>query len=351
MTNLPKQVYNHALTINKGPFKMGEPAIAISPKWSYRYSVNILKAPFGPGEKAIARKANRSYMYALNIIKGPWAPGEEAISKSAYWSLQYAKNIIKGQWLPGEDAIKENCDMTYLYIKDVLKKSWSLETKIFTKNPHHALWHLKEFGCLSVVAYDEMIKHPKYVYLMSTRPKTCLHRYDVIATSPKWSYMYVKYYGTRSDYYEPIIMTSSKYAFKYARDIIKGSWPEAKAIIALDEKINHEYGEYLLSLNLGMNAPVLHNADFDQDDIVTDVVSDTISEYPDEVNESSRLTNQQILDRLIAMEEKQDQFFKLINEKFDILAQNNDLDLKDVINSQSQILVHLKKAYRVDRIL
>lgn len=347
MTNLPKQVYNHALTINKGPFKMGEPAIAISPKWSYRYSVNILKAPFGPGEKAIARKANRSYMYALNIIKGPWPLGEEAISKSAYWSLQYAKNIIKGEWLPGEDAITKNCDMTYLYIRDVRKRSWTDKTKIFTKNPHHALWHWKEFGCISNIAYNEMIKHPKYAYLNSTGPNTSIYNSDVIATSPKWSYMYVKYHGTRSDYYEPIIMTSPKYAFKYARDIIKGSWPEAKAIIALDEKINHEYGEYLLSLNLGMNKEVLHNAE--EDDIVTDVVSDTISEYPDEVNESSRLTNQQILDRLIAMEEKQDQFFKLINEKFDTFAQNNDL--KDVINSQSQILVHLKKAYKVDTIL
>ena len=43
--------------------------------------------------------------YADRVIKGPWPLGEEAIASSPHYSLVYARDVIGGPWPLGEAVI------------------------------------------------------------------------------------------------------------------------------------------------------------------------------------------------------------------------------------------------------
>ena len=73
-----------------------EPIIAKSAKYSYLYANDILKGPFKLGEKAIASVSNLAYLYALRILKKkPFPLGEPAIAKDEEYSKKYTQEVLK----------------------------------------------------------------------------------------------------------------------------------------------------------------------------------------------------------------------------------------------------------------
>jgi hypothetical protein len=101
----PKECYEYALFILKGPFPLGEKTIAEDDCYSYYYALNVLRGRFILGEEAIAKDAEYSYLYAADILKGPFPLGEKAIAQVAYCSYCYALYVLKGPFKLGEPAI------------------------------------------------------------------------------------------------------------------------------------------------------------------------------------------------------------------------------------------------------
>jgi hypothetical protein len=100
--------------------------------------IDILKGPFPLGEKAIAQVAYYSYDYAAYILKGPFELGEKAIATSASYSYasysyDYAKNVLKGPFPLGEPAIADNISHGYYYAVNVSKRRFELYEQLLIK--------------------------------------------------------------------------------------------------------------------------------------------------------------------------------------------------------------------------
>ena len=69
-----------------------------------------------------------------------------------------------------------------------------------------------------------------------------------IATSPKWAYNYAKDVIKRGRWPEgePAIATRPLLAYHYANCVIKDHWPEAESVIATDPFSAHRYAKYVL---------------------------------------------------------------------------------------------------------
>ena len=85
----PETAYYYALSILKGPFELGEPAIAKDGWHSFMYAVRVLKGPFELGEPTIAKDAYCSYVYADKVLCAPFPLGEPALAKDAYYADRY----------------------------------------------------------------------------------------------------------------------------------------------------------------------------------------------------------------------------------------------------------------------
>ena len=110
-----------------------EPAIAKNDGlYSYKYALNVLKGPFKLGEPAIAKNSYYSFSYAFDILNGPFPLGEPAIAKSAYYSLVYATHVLNGPFPLGEKAIAnaKNAEYSKKYTNAVLKKDFYLDGKL-----------------------------------------------------------------------------------------------------------------------------------------------------------------------------------------------------------------------------
>jgi hypothetical protein len=86
-----------------------------TPKECYEYALFILKGPFPLGEKTIAEDDCYSYYYALNVLRGRFILGEEAIAKDAELSRLYANYVLKDPFPLGEPnilSIKEVMNLT-----------------------------------------------------------------------------------------------------------------------------------------------------------------------------------------------------------------------------------------------
>ena len=100
----------YASHVLRGPFPLGEPAIATDAEISYDYALNVLKRkPFPAGEPAIATNAGYSYEYAIEVLKcKPFPLGEPAIAMDWAYACDYAIHVLKGPFPAGEPAIATN---------------------------------------------------------------------------------------------------------------------------------------------------------------------------------------------------------------------------------------------------
>lgn len=121
----PYNAYRYALNVIKGPFPLGEKAIAETSQFTFSYVKHVLRnKPFPLGEKQLAKDADQAYWYASKIIKGPWPPGEPVISESPMYSFWYAYNVLHSRFPMGEDAIAEDPSFALDYVRLLVRGRW-----------------------------------------------------------------------------------------------------------------------------------------------------------------------------------------------------------------------------------
>ena len=103
--------------------KKYEHVIATSSKFSFKYASEVLKGPFKLGEPAIAKiakNAKHAYYYSIFILNGPFKLGEPAIATSSAESYFYATQVLKHRFELGEPAILAGIDKSFylLFLKN-----------------------------------------------------------------------------------------------------------------------------------------------------------------------------------------------------------------------------------------
>lgn len=111
----PNTAYYNAVFNLKGPFKLGEPAIAKNSYYSYMYANVILRGPFKLGEPVISKNGQWSLGYAVDVLKNRFKLGELAIAENAWFAFSYARFILKGRFKLGEPAIAQDAEIAVDY--------------------------------------------------------------------------------------------------------------------------------------------------------------------------------------------------------------------------------------------
>ena len=120
-----------------------EPAIAKSVKYSYFYAKNILRGPFKLGEKAIATRDSLALQYA-KWVKGPFKLGEPIFAKTAFFAFEYASVVLKGPFKLGEKAIAKSDHRSFAYAKEILKGPFKLGEPIIAKDEYYSKEYTQE---------------------------------------------------------------------------------------------------------------------------------------------------------------------------------------------------------------
>ena len=176
--------YYACYVLQNKPFPLGEPAIAKVPEYAFNYSQEILQdKPFPMGEKAIATSAGYSYEYALNNLNGPFPLGEPVIAKNSNYSYRYASHVLKKRFKLGEPQL----------LKD---------------------------------AKEDII-------LDKSNNIIILFRYISDIINGPWKEA------------EAIFAMSSRWAYNYANEILKNSFPLGEKVIAVDGHYAYLYAELL----------------------------------------------------------------------------------------------------------
>lgn len=166
-----------------------------TPEQAYDIAVekNIIRPDI---EDLILESPVLAALYAANVIRGRWIKGEEIIASRAESAFIYADGVIRGRWSVGEDAILTRPEFIARYARDVIKGRWG---------------------------YGEHFILTDHVYVAK------YGQYDD---------------GSGIDV-EDIMSYNAEFAYMYARDVIKGRWPEAEHIIASNPVYSEQYEEHL----------------------------------------------------------------------------------------------------------
>ncbi len=72
---------------------------------------------------------------------------------------------------------------------------------------------------------------------------------EEIASDPRWAYKYAKdVIQGRWPEVENLIASDPYWAVYYAKDVIQGQWPKAEKAMGINSYYAHQYKEFLLSL-------------------------------------------------------------------------------------------------------
>jgi hypothetical protein len=247
--------YWYASEALKGPFPLGEPAIAKSPEYAYLYARDVLKGPFPLGEPEIAKTAGRAYSYAIEVLKGPFPLGEPAIAKDPEWAYEYASDILKGPFPLGEPTIAKHPYVSLGYARNVLKGPFPLAEPVIMQYSNVAeayenyILKGKPWTGLDQKV-DEAIDLKKLV----TDPKK-LKTYDT-HISPSEAYDRLMN-GDKDPISLKVVAKNSNYAFLYARNVLKGPFPLGEPIIAKDPEYAYCYASYVLNGPFKLGEPAI----------------------------------------------------------------------------------------------
>jgi hypothetical protein len=239
----PRYAYYYAKDILKGPFPLGEPAIAKHPMCAHWYALYVLKGPFPLGEPAIAKYPYYAYEYARWVLKGPWPQGEPAIAKDPEYAYQYAIDVLKGPWPPGEPAIATDAMASYWYAKYILKDRFPLgEPAIATDD----FWKQKyEDQILKGKPWPELKKKTTEAIDLKNLvddPKKLKTYHTHI--SPEEAYTRLEN-GDKDPILLKVVAKDPRYAYYYAKDVLKGPFPLGEPAIA-----KHPYYAHYYALNV-----------------------------------------------------------------------------------------------------
>lgn len=188
-------------------------AFYISPEYASRYAVEILKKKCPRIECIIKNDAHAAYKYAHAF--GRFKAAEVAISKDASASCQYGKYVLNKRFKMGEQAIITDAEMSWRYALD-------LDFRFREAEP--------------IISKDAGFAHLYAVHIIKGRWPA---GEKAIASNPNTARQYVRWIlvNTRFLTYEKQMATSTnkqdvEYAFEYARDILKGRFPQAEHLFA-----------------------------------------------------------------------------------------------------------------------
>lgn len=164
--------------------------------------------------------AEIAFFYAKEVLQKPWfqiadqeiaKKAENIISQNAEYSFEYANQIIKNRFYLGEEQIAQHSYYALHYAINILYGSWLS----------------KVGGQIALKAESKILENEKY-----------------------WDSYIFLLIKNKSEIDEPKIATQGKYAYRYARDILNGSWKEkiggelaikAEKSIAADPAYSRKY--------------------------------------------------------------------------------------------------------------
>ena len=148
--------------------------------------------------------------------------GEYTISEDLKYSLLYSINILRGGWKKNinssasdnaERKIALNIEYAYLYARDSIKGRFQIAEELISEDSKYAFWYAQDILCGS--------------WLSKVGGQIALKAEGKIVENEKYwdSYIFLLI-KNKSEIDEPKIATQGKYAYRYARDILNGSWKE-----------------------------------------------------------------------------------------------------------------------------
>lgn len=229
-----------------------EPTIAKSAEASYEYA-KAIGTRFPVGEEAILKDGAMAFRYTRDVIKGRWEEAESVISTCREWGggwvpllytelVNYRKrNKIRIPVM--EEEIRKYPVIAIRYAKRTLKGRWEEAEPLILSNPSTAIKYAQSVtGPIPEV--EESVKgNPRYAYQYAK--KILKGRFEAgeaaIARNGQYSCWYAyEVLHSRFEAGEPAIKRSRFAAF-YAINVIKGRWPEAELSMA---KNNTWFGSY-----------------------------------------------------------------------------------------------------------
>ena len=182
---------------------------------------------------------NDAYDMAIDLfVKNEPIPKEleKIIITDPYTAYYYAKHIIKGRFPQGESRIMSNYDTTGYYIR-FLKKIGYEDVEESFENFFNSTINESFIPDDPEEAY-ELAKNYKYANKQIPEELE-----NVLAESPKYSYMYAKYILGDKPFPkgEPVIIQSYTYALDYARKVLKGRFPLGEELLSKDPDFAYLY--------------------------------------------------------------------------------------------------------------
>ena len=196
---------------------------------AYVYAKDVIRSRWPEAEPTILKDPECSILYATDVLKDAWPEAEPLFLASPELSLIYARSIIKGRWPKAEPTILKDIHAAYKYARYVLDNNWP-EAEEALLNSEYA------YKYLTYVAKSPP-KKLKGVPAGTICDAENLYR----LACNRQNYITVG---------EPIIKKDPFYAYLYARDIIKGRWPEAEKTIKKDPDTWKQYKRDMKILRL-----------------------------------------------------------------------------------------------------
>lgn len=213
-------LYCYARYIKRAPISSIEPILLASPDLRHAvfYSRFPKKSRWPALEQEILKKkaSDEAVIYAQMLIGGVWPEAEEVIAMRASHAHSYALTILKGRFEQGEATIAKDARVAGAYALRILGRRWPEAEAAIAKDLDAAKRYLDHF--------------------YQNEPWSTAE--PMLATSAKHAYGYARSnLKGRFKLGEPVIRQDGEFAYLYAKNILRSPWPNAEA--AIKEHVNH----------------------------------------------------------------------------------------------------------------
>jgi len=200
-------------------------------------------------EERTKKDPQLAFQYAKEVVKGKWLDGEEAIKQHPGFIIRYAREVLgttgRDRWPEGEKALirmatnpPSNSGVWIgqypialdVYAREILGGRWPEAEKIILNHKHATL------------DFDEYAKPESFLVGIPGFGKQLEGRYQCVAVL--YARDVIK--GRWPELEKRILADKNvHWAFEYARDIVKGRWLEAEALIKADAGVSARYKDML----------------------------------------------------------------------------------------------------------
>lgn len=264
---------DYAIDVIKGRWPEAEPAILNAVRhnqWQGNYAIKYASKAIGgrwPELEKILENTKNSHLmleYVMQVVKDRVPAMEATIMQNPEQAVRYAASCIKSRWPEAEQKILTNPQSATAYAKNVLGQRWPAFEEILLRDYPPAEKHVNDSNAYNIMHYiDAVIKArwpeaepiiakskqmldyaEKYVkgpwpevessIMRSNSESIFKYITNVLkAPWPRFENAILKALGKLQPATEQW-RDVARLAFKYARDVKGGSWPEAEALLAAD---------------------------------------------------------------------------------------------------------------------